>query len=183
MIGTDLASQLGIAFAHGLFDGVWIGALVALVVHVLLRGRRDLNAASRHAAWYVALVVIAVLPAVSLVSSLARTQVTAAPAQHTVRYGVTSGSQPSQAASHASPQAASSVPAAVAALRSAHVLLDTPLARDAAVAAGIVAATVASVRIAALVLGLIGLARVKRASRVIDVSIAPTVARSIARDP
>ncbi|HEY5095159.1 MAG TPA: pentapeptide repeat-containing protein [Candidatus Eremiobacteraceae bacterium] len=50
------------ALGHALIDGIWLGALLAIVLAVSLRLVRGLNAASRHAIWYAALIAIAAVP-------------------------------------------------------------------------------------------------------------------------
>ena len=69
-------SAIGSALAHALFDGLWVGAIVVLAVHIILHAFRGMNAATRHAAWYAALVIIAAMPVISFGASLAQLRFT-----------------------------------------------------------------------------------------------------------
>ncbi|HXW77613.1 MAG TPA: hypothetical protein VEJ20_09395, partial [Candidatus Eremiobacteraceae bacterium] len=71
--------QFGAALAHALADGIWVGAAIAVALHLYLRTDVRLSAASRHAAWYAALVVIALLPFASFITSLTHISFSAAP--------------------------------------------------------------------------------------------------------
>jgi uncharacterized protein YjbI with pentapeptide repeats/beta-lactamase regulating signal transducer with metallopeptidase domain len=180
LIGSpDNLSQFGGAFAHALFDGLWAGAAVAVAMHLFLRMHRGLNAASRHAAWYAALIVIAAMPVVSFGASLARINISAAPTQ------LATQSMPAAVgAARAAPAIGiQSDGLAQTASAAAGALWNSDFARDAAIAAAIVAAAIALARISLLLTGLFGLAIVKRASRIVDPAIAPSLARSIASDP
>jgi uncharacterized protein YjbI with pentapeptide repeats/beta-lactamase regulating signal transducer with metallopeptidase domain len=176
MSGNENLSQIGVAFAHALFDGLWMGAIVALAVHLLLRSRNNMNAATRHAAWYAALVVVAAMPVVSFCASLARIQVSTQPART-----ILVERAPDQVAfappSGVTPAAADAAPAS-----SGSDLLDSSVVRQSAIAVAIVAGGVALARVLILVSALFGLARVKRASRIVDPSTIPSLARTIARD-
>lgn len=174
----DNLSEFGAAFAHALFDGLWVGAVVAIAVHLLMRGHRNLNAASRHAAWYAALLVIAAMPVVSFAASLAHINVTATPPPAIVS-GPFSHS-PADVESAAPPSTSIGAIAADSAPASRFGI--AALGRV-AVYAAVLAAAVALVRIAVLLSGLFALARVKRASRIVPVDVVPSLARAMAGDP
>src|SRR5450755_4321004 len=55
-------ASVAAALGHALLDGVWLGALLAGALAVGLRVFSGVNAASRHALWYAALIAIAALP-------------------------------------------------------------------------------------------------------------------------
>ena len=76
---SDNLAQFGTAFAQALFNGLWIGIVVAFCVYAFVSLNRGLNAASRHAAWYAALIVIAAMPLVSFAVSLSKIDVSVAP--------------------------------------------------------------------------------------------------------
>lgn len=178
MIGfSDNLSQFGGAFAHALFDGLWVGAAVAVAMHLFLRVHRRLSAASRHAAWYVSLIVIAAMPVVSFGTSLTRISVSAAPA-------AVAPSLAAPAGSNQAPPSGSSQPDNFAQSASAHVraFWDSDFARDTAIAAALAATAIALARIVVLLSGLFGLAVVKRASRIVDPALAPNLARTMASD-
>jgi uncharacterized protein YjbI with pentapeptide repeats/beta-lactamase regulating signal transducer with metallopeptidase domain len=178
--GSENFAPFGVAFAQALFNGLWVGIAVAAVVHVLLSWTRGLNAATRHAAWYAALVVIAAMPVVSFASSLARINVSTEPAPSTLpaamyaSVNLTPDMAPASPAGNANPES-SQPPLWSAALQP--VVLERT-----AIGAAAVLASIAAARITLLIVGLFGLARVKRASRRIDPSLAPTLARTMARD-
>jgi len=73
---TSIASSLG----HALLDGVWLGALLAFVLAIGFRAFKGINAASRHAIWYAALIAIAALPVVGFGWSLTHASAAAASA-------------------------------------------------------------------------------------------------------
>jgi uncharacterized protein YjbI with pentapeptide repeats/beta-lactamase regulating signal transducer with metallopeptidase domain len=64
---SSIASALG----HALLDGIWLGALLACLLAVTLRALKGVNAASRHAIWYAALIAIAAVPVAGFGWSLA----------------------------------------------------------------------------------------------------------------
>lgn len=166
--------QIGSALAQALWSGLWIGVLLAAVVFFYLRYHNGLNAASRHVAWYAALVVIAALPAVSFGSSLARTHVETVPSQLT--FGYPQDAQPSlQPKLSGTSQASTQAPAPAISL--------SPLALE-RIGIGVAAllAGIAVARIVVLFIGLVGLWKVKRASRKVDPSLSPTLARTMELD-
>src|SRR4029077_14380928 len=73
---TSIASALG----HALLDGVWLGAILACVLAIGFRAIKGINAASRHAIWYAALIAIAALPVVGFGWSLTHASAAAASA-------------------------------------------------------------------------------------------------------
>lgn len=170
--------QFGAAFAQALFNGALVGIAVALAVYLFVGAHRGLNAASRHAAWYAALIVIAALPAVSLAVSLAHIQeLSPAPQVHVASAHATT----TAAALHAS----NAMPAAAAPTLAPALVqeaLQPATIERAAIALAVALAVVASFRIGLLLVGLFGLARVKRASRIVDPSFAPTLAHTLSRD-
>ena len=171
--GANLV-QIGSALAQALWSGLWIGVLVAAFVFFYVRTHKGLNAASRHVAWYAALVVIASLPAVSFAFSLSRAQVVTAPPVVIVHVSRPAGMP-------VVPSDPGSSTGSGAALPSAPVL-STDLVERIGVIAGILVAAIAFARIAVLFVGLVGLWKVKRASRRVDPSLSPTLARTMARD-
>ena len=175
--GPDNFSEIGGAFAQALFNGLWVGIAVAAVVSLFVRFHHGLNAASRHAAWYAALLIIAAMPVVSIAVSLARVQVStvppAAPLTTSADVATAFDAGPPAAAPATAPSA--SIPFALPAA-SPQVLERITIGVAALLGA------IALARIALLIGGLFGLARVKRASRIVDPSLAPTLARTIERD-
>lgn len=175
---SDNFAQFGAAFAQALFNGLWIGVIVALCVHAFVSLNRGLNAASRHAAWYAALLVIAALPAVSFAVSLAKINVTAAPAESMAILPVATETVTSGSIVRSVPPQAAQLPApSLLSIVTQPVVLER-----ASIAVAIGLASIAATRIAFLLAGLFGLARVKRASRIVDPSLAPSLARTMARD-
>lgn len=64
---SSIASALG----HALLDGIWLGALLACLLALSFRALKGVNAASRHAIWYAALIAIAAVPVAGFGWSLA----------------------------------------------------------------------------------------------------------------
>jgi uncharacterized protein YjbI with pentapeptide repeats/beta-lactamase regulating signal transducer with metallopeptidase domain len=64
-------SSIAAALGHALLDGIWLGALLACLLAVGLRALKGVNAASRHAIWYAALIAIAAVPVAGFGWSLA----------------------------------------------------------------------------------------------------------------
>lgn len=62
MLPFQTVASTAAALGHALVDGIWLGALLAIVLAVSLRFFKGLNAASRHAIWYAALIAIAAMP-------------------------------------------------------------------------------------------------------------------------
>src|SRR5437588_12691098 len=179
--------QFGTALGQALLSGLWIGAVVAFVGHVYVRANRGLNAASRHVAWYGALVVIAALPFVSFAASLAHVRVTTMPvvseALPAVIVASTGGVVAELPNSAAGPAAAAAVHGpGPSSLSGISAMLQPEVLQRAGLIVAAALAAIAAARIAMLIVGLLGLARVKRASRVVDPSLAPTLARTMARD-
>ena len=169
--------QLGSALAQALLGGLWIGVLVAAIVFVYVRTHKGLNAASRHVAWYAALLVIAALPAVSFAFSLSRTHVvTAQPAViiHFVR-PIDAAALPKLSGKGTGTTAAVSAP-------SSAPLVSTDLIERIGIISGALISAIAFARVVVLFVGLVGLWKVKRASRRVDPSLSPTLARTMARD-
>ncbi len=54
------------ALGHALFTGMWLGALLALILFFAADRLRGSNAATRHAMWYAALIAIAAVPLTSV---------------------------------------------------------------------------------------------------------------------
>jgi uncharacterized protein YjbI with pentapeptide repeats/beta-lactamase regulating signal transducer with metallopeptidase domain len=177
LLGNGLA--LSSALAHALFDGVWVGALIALAMHCYLLWRRDLSAASRHAAWYAALICIAALPVVSLATSLSRVSVQTTAAPEPVHLSAIAGTATAPVVAHGTPGLAA--PAFRASARPSFPILR--LVKDAIPTLAVAAAAIALARLATLLAGLFGLARVKRESRIVDASVAPPLARAIGSSP
>jgi uncharacterized protein YjbI with pentapeptide repeats/beta-lactamase regulating signal transducer with metallopeptidase domain len=71
-------SSIATALGHALLDGVWLGALLAILLAVSLRALKSVNAASRHAIWYAALIAIAAVPVAGFGWSLAHASTAAA---------------------------------------------------------------------------------------------------------
>ena len=175
--GLDNLSQVGTALTHALFDGVWVGAIVAAAVYLMLLGRR-LNAATRHAAWYSALLVIAALPIISFGTSLSRIQLsTPAPVTFNVDSGPVAFAAPALGAPNAAPSMGNADPSPIQAFWNSDALRRAMLLL--AVGVGIVAA----IRITLLAMSLVGLARVKRASALASPALVPSLARAMASDP
>ncbi len=183
----DTLTQFGSAFGQALISGLWVGCAVALAVGLFVKLHRGLNAASRHAAWYAALVVIAIIPIVSIGVSLSRMQVVTVPAQRpapvmghaAVAPSVSvAKSGPALAAEHTAP-ATTGLHSVTSSARSA---LSPAVVEQVALVIGALVALIALARIIVLLTGLWGLARVKRASRIVDPSLSPTLARTIAHD-
>jgi uncharacterized protein YjbI with pentapeptide repeats/beta-lactamase regulating signal transducer with metallopeptidase domain len=173
--GANLV-QIGSALAQALWSSLWIGALVAAFVFFYVRGNRGLNAASRHVAWYAALIVIAALPGVSFAFSLSRAHVVTAPPAVVLHFAPATNpaTEPRISGSH--------VAAAAAPVKAAAPLLSTDVIERTGVIAGSLIAAIAFARITVLFVGLLGLWKVKRASRTVDPSLSPTLARTMARD-
>lgn len=170
--------QIGSALAQALWSGLWIGLLVAAIVFAYVRLNRGLNAASRHVAWYAALVIIAALPAVSFVSSLARIHIDPTPAPIFFSYVVPEA--PADAVLSGGTNAAGATTATPALVRLPSL---SPVALERiAIAVAAVLASIALARIVVLFVGLVGLWKVKRASRRIDPALSPTLVRTMARD-
>ncbi|HKW44556.1 MAG TPA: pentapeptide repeat-containing protein [Candidatus Eremiobacteraceae bacterium] len=72
-------ASIAAALGHALLDGVWLGALLAGLLAVGLRFLKAVNAASRHAIWYAAIIAIAAMPAVSFGWSVAHASASAPP--------------------------------------------------------------------------------------------------------
>lgn len=172
--GANLV-EIGSALAQALWSGLWIGVLVAAFVFFYVRTNNGLNAASRHVAWYAALVVIASLPAVSFAFSLSRAHV-----MTPVPVVIVHVSQP--AAISAPPSTPGTIADAGAPAAASVPLVSTDVLERIGVVAGILVAAIAVARIAVLFVGLVGLWQVKRASRRVDPSLSPTLARTMARD-
>lgn len=170
--GANLV-QIGSALAQALWSGLWIGALLAAFVFFYVRSHRGLNAASRHVAWYAALVVIAALPGVSLAFSLLRAHVATAP--QAVRFAPTVNPATLPRISGTDTGATAQAPAA-------GPLVSADVTERVGVIAGLLIAAIAFARISVLFVGLVGLWKVKRASRKVDPSLSPTLARTMARD-
>ena len=79
MLPFQTIASVASALAHALFDGIWLGAALACAIAIALRVVKGINAASRHAIWYAALVAIAALPVVGFAWSLAHASAAAAP--------------------------------------------------------------------------------------------------------
>jgi uncharacterized protein YjbI with pentapeptide repeats/beta-lactamase regulating signal transducer with metallopeptidase domain len=77
-------ASVAMALSHALLDGIWLGALLALVLAVSLRAIKGLNAASRHAIWYGALIATAALPIIGFGWSVAHASASSAPLLPTV---------------------------------------------------------------------------------------------------
>jgi uncharacterized protein YjbI with pentapeptide repeats/beta-lactamase regulating signal transducer with metallopeptidase domain len=175
--GIENLTQIGVAFSHALFDGLWVGAAVAIAVSLVLRSLPRLNAATRHAAWYAALVVIAVMPIVGFAVSLAKIQITpttSAPQaiQISAAHATTTGFDVQQFPVQPSTDKAATVSPA----------FSSDVVRQGAIVLAFAIAAIAFARFGVLVFGLFGLAREKRASRIVDPAVVPTVARTMARD-
>ena len=169
--------QIGSALAQALWSGLWIGVLLAAVVFFYLRYHKGLNAASRHVAWYAALVVIASLPAVSFGSSLARTRVETIPSPLAFTYAQPAAMPVQPKLSGTETSAETNTPAAAPAVARSPLAIE----RVGIAVAGLLGA-IAVARIAVLFVGLLGLWKVKRASRKVDPALSPTLARTMERD-
>jgi uncharacterized protein YjbI with pentapeptide repeats/beta-lactamase regulating signal transducer with metallopeptidase domain len=171
----------GSALAHALFDGIWVGAVVALALHIYLLRRRDLSAASRHAAWYTALLCVAALPLLSFTVSLGQVSVqpdaAAMPIPLVTAAAHAAGTHP---LGHAPMSLEAPGPASAVVARFTTLL---NFASRALPAVAIAVALVAFMRMGTLLAALFGLARVKRESRVVDASMAPRLARAFESDP
>lgn len=176
--GGENLAQFGAAAVQALFNSLWIGLLVVVAVASYIRFDRSLNAASRHAAWYAALVVVAALPVVSFAVSLTQTHVV------TNDYVIVApGPQVESTASnvvHADTAAPNTLREFVAPAFARMLTPDT--LERVGIALVALLAIVALARLGALVVGLVGLARVKRASAIVDPSLSPTLAVAMARD-
>jgi uncharacterized protein YjbI with pentapeptide repeats/beta-lactamase regulating signal transducer with metallopeptidase domain len=64
-------SSIATALGHALLDGIWLGAILAILLALSLRALKGVNAASRHAIWYAALIAIAAVPVAGFGWSLA----------------------------------------------------------------------------------------------------------------
>jgi uncharacterized protein YjbI with pentapeptide repeats/beta-lactamase regulating signal transducer with metallopeptidase domain len=71
--------SIATALGHALLDGVWLGAILATLLAVSLRALKGVNAASRHAIWYAALIAIAAVPVAGFGWSLAHASAVSAP--------------------------------------------------------------------------------------------------------
>jgi len=172
--GANLV-QIGSALAQALWSGLWIGVLVAAFVFFYVRSHSGLNAASRHVAWYAALIVIAALPGVSFAFSLSRAHVVTPPPAVIVRFAPTVNPATLPRVSGADVNLSAQAPAPAP-------LLSTDVIERIGVIAGLLIAAIAFARITVLFVGLVGLWKVKRASRKVDPSLSPTLARTMARD-
>ncbi|HEY7980849.1 MAG TPA: pentapeptide repeat-containing protein [Candidatus Eremiobacteraceae bacterium] len=72
-------SSIATALGHALLDGIWLGAVLACLLALVLRALKGVNAASRHAIWYAALIAIAAVPVAGFGWSLAHASTTSAP--------------------------------------------------------------------------------------------------------
>jgi uncharacterized protein YjbI with pentapeptide repeats/beta-lactamase regulating signal transducer with metallopeptidase domain len=91
----SIASAVG----HALFTGLWLGALLAIILFFIAERLRATNAATRHAMWYAGLIAIAAVPAASLAWSFDHAvTVTAAAEQRQT----TAGQTPTLHATHVS---------------------------------------------------------------------------------
>ncbi len=72
-------SSIATALGHALLDGIWLGALLAILLAVSLRALKSVNAASRHAIWYAALIAIAAVPVAGFGWSLAHASAVSVP--------------------------------------------------------------------------------------------------------
>ncbi len=175
---SDNLAQFGAAFAQALFNGLWIGIVVALCVYAFISLNRGFNAASRHAAWYAALIVIALMPVVSFAVSLSKIDVSAAPVESTTIQAVA----PETAAVGPFLPSTQTQTAPLTAPSLLSIVSQPIVLERASIAVAVTLAGIAATRIAFLLAGLFGLARVKRASRIVDPSLAPSLARTMARD-
>src|SRR5690348_9083011 len=62
MISSDAISSLARVIVEALFNGLWQGIVLCILVGCALACHRRANAATRYAIWWMALVVMAVLP-------------------------------------------------------------------------------------------------------------------------
>ncbi|HLJ82762.1 MAG TPA: pentapeptide repeat-containing protein [Candidatus Eremiobacteraceae bacterium] len=69
------------AVGHALFTGLWLGALLALILFFIGERLRGTNAATRHAMWYAGLIAIASVPVASVAWSFDHAVTIAAPAE------------------------------------------------------------------------------------------------------
>jgi uncharacterized protein YjbI with pentapeptide repeats/beta-lactamase regulating signal transducer with metallopeptidase domain len=80
MLPFQTIASIASALGHALLDGIWLGAILAFVLAIALRVLKGINAASRHAIWYAALIAIAALPVVGFGWSLSHASAPAASA-------------------------------------------------------------------------------------------------------
>jgi uncharacterized protein YjbI with pentapeptide repeats/beta-lactamase regulating signal transducer with metallopeptidase domain len=78
-------SSIAAALGHALLDGIWLGALLACVLALSLRALKGVNAASRHAIWYAALIAIAAVPVAGFGWSLAHASPASSPSSAALR--------------------------------------------------------------------------------------------------
>ena len=83
MLSFQTIASIASALGHALLDGIWLGAVLAVVLAIGLRALKGINAASRHAIWYAALIAIAAMPVVGFGWSLSHASAPAASAPPT----------------------------------------------------------------------------------------------------
>lgn len=71
------------AVGHALFTGLWLGALLALILFFIAERLRATNAATRHAMWYAALIAIAAVPVAGVAWSFDHAVTVSAPVGQT----------------------------------------------------------------------------------------------------